>query len=66
MSGEVAQLNRCLYGFRPTSKLGYNHLVYHMKGLRFEQCLAGACIMYFIKSGHVSMVTVVYVDGIFA
>lgn len=46
VSGKVAQLTRCLYGFRQMSELGYNHLVSHMKGLRFEQCLASACIMY--------------------
>ena len=66
MSGKVVRLNRSLYGLKQASRLWHNHLLWHMKSLDFEQSLADACAMRLVESGTVFIVTVGYVDDIFA
>ena len=48
------------------SRSWHNHLLAHMKSLRFEQSPADACVMRLIESGSVSIVTVVHLDDNFA
>ena len=66
MSGKVVRLNLNLYGLKQASRSWHNLLVSHMKSLGFEQSLADACVMRFVESGTVSIVTVPHVDDIFA
>ena len=66
MSGQVVGLDRSLYGLRQASTSWPNHLLTHMKSLRFEQSPADACAMRLVESGSVPIITVVHVDDIFA
>ena len=51
---------------KQASRSWHNHLITHIKSLRFEQSLADACVLRSVEPGSVSMVTVVHVDDIFA
>ena len=65
-TGNIIRLNRSLYGLKQASRSWHSPLITHMKSLGFEQSLADACVLRLVKSGSVSIVTVVHVDGIFA
>ena len=66
MFGKTVRLNRNLYGLKQASKSWYNHLITHAKSLGLEQSPADECVLRLVKSGSVSILTVVHVDDIFA
>ena len=66
LSGKIVRMKKRLYALSHASRSWHAHLTSCLKTLRFQQCLADACVFRLVEEVRVAIIAVVHVDDIFA